>query len=221
MTSPQSRSLIPVEVAAVALAAVIGTWVIAAPGTVSGWERQIFASINGLADWLFPILWGPMQMGALLGAAIVVVGFLVMGRRPCAATYAAASAGGWLVAAAVKEIVARPRPLGAGIDAIVRGTAASGFGFISGHTTVAFAGATVIWVFYGRRWGLAAYLVATMVGIARIYVGAHLPLDVIGGAAAGTIMGGLVTWVELRILSRRSRPPSSTSPIDRYGNGGL
>ena len=116
----------PVEVAAVALAAVIGTWVIAAPGTVSGWERQIFASINGLADWLFPILWGPMQMGALLGAAIVVVGFLVMGRRPCAATYAAASAGGWLVAAAVKEIVARPRPLGAGIDAIVRGTAASG-----------------------------------------------------------------------------------------------
>ena len=89
-----------------------------------------------------------------------------MGRRPCAATYAAASAGGWLVAAAVKEIVARPRPLGAGIDAIVRGTAASGFGFISGHTTVAFAGATVIWVFYGRRWGLAAYLVATMVGIA-------------------------------------------------------
>ena len=185
MPHSQSRSLIPIEVAVVAAVAVTATWVIAAPGTVPAWEESIFSWINQSPDWLLTILWAPMQLGALVGALIVTMVLAVMGRRVCAATYASASAVAWLIAVTIKEIVARARPLAAGVETVVRGADPSGFGFISGHTTVAFAGATVIWVFYGRRWGSAAYGLAVIVGIARMYVGAHLPLDVIGGAAVG------------------------------------
>ncbi len=120
-------------------------------------------------------------------------------------TFATASLLGWLAAVLVKEIVARERPLGAGVDVVVRGANASGFGFISGHATVAFAGATVIWVFYGRRWGLVAYALAAVTGLARMYVGAHLPLDIVGGAATGALIGSIITWTELRLVRRWSR----------------
>ena len=171
----------------------------------------MFSIFNDLPGWLFPILWTPMQLGSMVGAGVVVAAFLVVRRRLFAVTYAAATLAAWLVAVGVKQIVARERPLSAGLDAVVRGADASGFGFVSGHTTVAFAGATVIWVLYGRRWGTVAYTLAVIVGLARIYVGAHLPLDVFGGAAAGTIVGGLITWLELRWTSRVRGPAAFRS----------
>lgn len=39
--------------------------------------------------------------------------------------------------------------------------------------------------FLGRRAGKVAWLLAAMVCVARIYVGSHLPFDVVGGAALG------------------------------------
>ena len=211
VSTTQSRSLIPVEVAGVALVAVATTSVIAAPGGVPGWEQRMFSIFNDLPGWLFPILWTPMQLGSIVGAGVVVAAFLVVRRRLFAVTYAVATLAAWLVAVGVKQMVARERPLAAGLDAIVRGADASGFGFVSGHTTVAFAGATVIWVLYRRRWGTVAYSLAVIVGLTRMYVGAHLPLDVLGGAAAGTIVGGLITWLELRWSSRVRGPATFRS----------
>jgi membrane-associated phospholipid phosphatase len=39
------------------------------------------------------------------------------------------------------------------------------------------------------RWVLV--VLAALVGLGRVYVGAHLPLDVIGGAALGVAAGGV------------------------------
>lgn len=194
----KTRTLIPLEAATIALFAVAATWLMAAPGTVPEWEQETFRAINRLPDWLFPVVWGPMQLGAIVGALIVALLLFLFRHRSPAATFAMTVAVGWLIAQGVKTIVARDRPLGAGLDTIIRGVDMSGFGFVSGHTTVAFAGATVIWVCFGRRWGAFAYGLAAVVGFARIYVGAHLPLDVIGGAATGTLVAGTITWVEQR-----------------------
>ena len=49
-----------------------------------------------------------------------------------------------------------------------------------------------------------AYLLATLVCVARVYVGAHMPLDVIGGAGLGILIGEIGRWVE--VLLRRSEP---------------
>jgi undecaprenyl-diphosphatase len=42
-----------------------------------------------------------------------------------------------------------------------------------------------------RRGKIAVYGLATLVAVSRIYVGAHLPLDVVGGALLGTLLGWL------------------------------
>ena len=72
--------------------------------------------------------------------------------------------------------------------------------FPSGHAATAFAAATVI-AWADRRLAVPAYVLAVLVAWSRVYVGVHWPLDVIGGAALGT----LVAIALLRLLEAPHR----------------
>jgi undecaprenyl-diphosphatase len=59
---------------------------------------------------------------------------------------------------------------------------------------VAFALAAVLAPSLPRRWRPVAFGLATVVAAARVYAGAHLPLDTIGGAGLGLLAGTLSRW---------------------------
>lgn len=62
--------------------------------------------------------------------------------------------------------------------------------FPSGHTTQAFALASVIAEHYDEQWiDVTSYGIATLVGLARIEQEAHFPSDVVTGAIIGTVVG--------------------------------
>ena len=51
-----------------------GSWVIVAvTHGVPGWEQDFFEWVNDLPDALWPVVWGPMQLGSLAGSLVVVV----------------------------------------------------------------------------------------------------------------------------------------------------
>jgi undecaprenyl-diphosphatase len=84
--------------------------------------------------------------------------------------------------------------------------------FPSDHTSVAFAIAFAVLAFH-RRLGLLLVLAATGVGLARIFVGVHYPVDVAAGALVGLGAALIVTtagrrYVEwaVRLASRVSDP---------------
>jgi glycosyltransferase 2 family protein len=108
----------------------------------------------------------------------------------------------WLAAKSVKALVGRGRPSAVGIDVIQRGEPETGLGYLSGHATVAFALAGAVAAHLRRPWPAIVLAIATLVGLARVYVGVHLPLDVIGGAACGLLIGEAARVIELRARRR-------------------
>jgi undecaprenyl-diphosphatase len=133
-----------------------------------------------------------MQLGSLWGPLLVaLVSWLAWRRwRPSVGALVAGIVA-WQLAKVVKSAVERGRPH-AMVDEFARlgGTPYEGLGFVSGHAAVAMALAAVLSPYLGRGPRAAAYAVALLVGYARVQVSAHLPLDVVGGAA----LGYLVAW---------------------------
>ena len=89
-----------------------------------------------------------------------------------------------------KEIVARPRPFIPHTEIIL--AADSQFAYPSGHSLIVVAGATVsvAVLFRNSSWkmkvvSMALAVEASIVCFSRIYVGAHYPLDVLGGILLG------------------------------------
>lgn len=84
----------------------------------------------------------------------------------------------------LKYTVCEPRPFS--------GTRNS---FPSGHTTTAFAGAELVRSEYGWGPGLAAYAMATTVGVMRMYNGRHWLNDVVAGVGFGILSARIGYWM--------------------------
>ncbi len=66
--------------------------------------------------------------------------------------------------------------------------------FPSGHTTDAFSSAGVLWGFLSSYlFSFLAFGFSMLIGISRIFVGSHYPLDVLAGMAVGFLTGLIIT----------------------------
>ena len=72
--------------------------------------------------------------------------------------------------------------------------------FPSGHTSASFAAATAIY-FINKKWGIAAYILAAVMGFSRLYLGVHFPTDVLAGALVGTAAAMAI----IRIFDEKQR----------------
>ena len=186
---------------------------IAKDGTVGPVERDAFHAINGLPGWLYQPLWIFQQLGNLVVAFLLVVLAAVVLRRPKLAVAAVVAVGAKLqLEDVVKSVVQRSRPGTSVGDAILRGQVSfSGLSFVSGHAGIAVACATALSAVLSRRWRYIVWVLVALNGFTRIYVGAHNPLDVVGGAALGLAIGGpLYAW----LADSDSEPEPDADPAE-------
>jgi len=108
-----------------------------------------------------------------------------------------------LTALGLRRAVGRPRPWRRYAEPPPLGHVPKDPSFPSGHTSIAFACATVL-SYYRPRWAPAFFLLAAAIGFSRVYVGVHYPLDVLGGAILGVLCGGIVIAL-LRLEAARRR----------------
>jgi len=162
--------------------ALLGAGAVAAVGahTVDGRVTRSFGDTSSLHE--------PLESGAILGGTPFQLGaaFATYAIGRSFGSTCAANVGADLVRVqlmsegltiAMKEITRRARPEG------------GGFSFPSGHTTAAFASATVLQQHFGWKVGIPAYAVASYVAASRIQDKRHYLSDVAFGAALGIVAG--------------------------------
>jgi membrane-associated phospholipid phosphatase len=138
-------------------------------------------------------------LAACLGLGLLAVVTLRAYRAGTAGVLALAAA--WVLAPALKALVARPRP-----DAALALVATDGFAMPSSHAaraaalSVAVAAVAAPLAPGAVRWvaGVALVLGNIVLGILLVYVGAHWVTDVL----AGWILGAAVGWAVARALLR-------------------
>lgn len=168
------------------------TAVMAAREGIDERERAAFHAANALSMLDYRAVWVPMQYGTF-GTVFVLAGVaLARRRRRLGAGLVLGGTSAYVLAKAAKRYVGRGRPATELQDVTIRGKEEGDLGFPSGHAAVSAALTTAAAPFVSRRVRALAAALAGFVSFARVHVGAHLPLDVIGGACMGVAVASAV-----------------------------
>ncbi len=160
-------------------------------------NRQLFLLVNGISipvlDWLMLSL---THLGNGMVAAMLVL-LLSPFRREVTIRAAVAMLVAGLLTSLVKEIVPMPRPASVLGDAVrILGPTLRSQSLPSGHTATAFALACSLRGFVNVRLYRGALVLAVLVGVSRVYIGVHFPLD--------AALGGLLGWLSVKLTDRYS-----------------
>lgn len=174
------------KVGLVAVAVFAVTGLLAADRAVRG-EVALTELVNSLPGPVIDALEIIMQLGTtpaiVLVAAVTAVVASVDWRRAVVAVLVAGGVA-WAASHVAKDVVERPRASAYSSEVVVRDDA-DGFAWPSTHVSTAAGSLVAAALVAGRRPG-GAVAMAGMVGVGRMAVGVHLPLDVVGGLALGT-----------------------------------
>ncbi len=158
-------------------------------------DTWIFLSFNlrgGLRPlWLDRIMLGFTQIGNGITTLAFALILFFASERLLAYELMLGTLTLWLVVELVKFIINRSRPFIRLSQARIVGYQARGRSFPSGHTSQSFFMATLlVQHFHTSAWvAILLYAIALLVGITRMYVGAHYPRDVLAGAILGSGWG--------------------------------
>lgn len=231
---PQLRHRVAVPLVTVLLTATLGRLVVLSPQITHG-ETALLEGLsqhrNVLLDAVATAVQYALSNGAVILIIAAVIGWLaVLRRRPLDATgFGITALAGWGAVGLVKVFVERPRPTFLSGEALAPVTGS--MSFPSSHTGAVMAIALAMGLVASRRSSrrriaLLGTLAVVIVGAARMYSGAHYPLDVLAavpvawaGVMAGCALANRVVPALAFGFSWRQAGVSQPAPATMRGAG--
>ena len=231
---PQLRHRVAVPLVTVLLTATLGRLVVLSPQITHG-ETALLEGLsqhrNVLLDAVATAVQYALSNGAVVLIIAAVIGWLaVLRRRPLDATgFGITALAGWGAVGLVKVFVERPRPTFLSGEALAPVTGS--MSFPSSHTGAVVAIALAMGLVASRRSSrrriaLLGTLAVVIVGAARMYSGAHYPLDILAavpvawaGVMAGCALANKVVPALAFGFSWRQAGVSQPAPATMRGAG--
>jgi undecaprenyl-diphosphatase len=174
---------------AVAAACLVVAW-----SGVSAAEEWVFRLLNDLPDALEKPMW-VAQLGGLLlvPLGLAAVAAVLRRWRLALALVLLVPAKLFVEYQVIKAVADRERPATSICEGDLtclnlRDAPAAGVSMPSGHAVIAMAIWWLVAPYLPRRWVWVTLAGCLMVPVARVYLGAHNPLDVVAGGAAGIVI---------------------------------
>lgn len=173
------------------------------------WEKTVFIWVYNWPDWLTPFFLTVTQLGTIYVLAIILLILAYKKKYNSALRLLLTSILAYQVSGFAKDIWGRTRP-NEFLTEIISRDYFRGPGFPSGHVALATAMAFVVGHYLPKKyhWLVPVWILA--VGISRIYLGIHAPLDIIGGFAIGWFCYMLFRHVRLYPISYKRKKSSKS-----------
>jgi membrane-associated phospholipid phosphatase len=187
----------------VSLVVFVVATLLAISGRPTGWEYTWFTSINSWPHGIEEFMETTTALGSIwAAAAAVVIAFSVrfyrLAWRMALSTVAVAG-----IVLVCKHLISRERPFDLFTVAHER-IAETGMGYPSAHAAIITVLMLSLLPYMSVKWRWIVPVFIGVVGLSRVYLGVHLPLDIIGGIAVGTAVVAAVRIMpqNLRVLLR-------------------
>ena len=163
---------------------------------VSGLESDIFFRIHNLPDYLNPFFYFVTQAGSIYILLVLLAYYVYKNHYHIVLRLLMTGTLAYLLAGFCKSVWGRARPF----DLLNNVTVLDYFqgpGFPSGHVALATALALTVGHYITKKnhWIPVVWILG--VGLSRIYLGVHLPLDIVGGFAVGWLSYALFRHVRM------------------------
>ena len=158
----------------------------ASKGSVTGWERSLFDTINNWQASSFVTTIARISSD-LVWAAVFLVAVLFLFKKYVWAAWrlAVPAVGAYATVFIAEHVVGRARPeVLLPVDTVLRASQ-GGMGYPSGHMAVITALVFTLWPYVSWPLRIAGLALMLLVAWSRVYLGVHFPLDILGGFAVG------------------------------------
>lgn len=169
------------------------------------------AAVHALQSLSTAWYWPAWTLSEIIGSTIylaplLILALLLIGKKRTALEVLAIFIVSCGTIYLLKHAIAAPRPFDAD-STIVNYAGETGFGMPSGHALISMVTLGWVWVRHPRSLFLTlgtAFLIF-MIGLSRVYLGAHYPSQVVAGWACGLLLLWLFSWMDRWLFRSRSQ----------------